>query len=544
MSAQSNFSGHWKPNSKIHLPNQNASRRLAIPANGTSRYAPYFIPSPKFEHSHCHAATFNDQPCPTEAVARTARFSLVSEADSDFPVNTYDSDASSESNTSDETSFYSALNTSTSRPILEGSKKRHRHNSGFLSPLSENAINCLVKREGLSDFELRKRNKSCKRARSLVLPSIPKSQFLVNFSEEMVPEFSGNFEDYHSFRDSFLSYASVIPESTRLRVLKDKLKGTALDCISGCVGRGKHSFLQAFKLLDKHFDKPDLVAHIFISKIGSLAETEYSNDHAKFSTTISEIRKCFNRIVQIDPYKVMSLNGFLAKFSAGLPSKVQDKVYDLAHYDSQHYTFGKVLVLCEDYVERIETQEICSQIAGGNSCKTKSSSLSSDDHRCMLPVSCNTGLSKPDINLTSQRHSVNRATQTEKTGESADHSEACKSSHKSQDSLVSKSSGHAPLLTSCEPAAGDRDRLGSGVTYTCHLCHSNDHASSYCTSENLDLNKLLEERKLCRVCLTPDHESICPLLQNSSTPDFICSSTGCVSQPHNKRICPIMLKPL
>ena len=428
--------------------------------------------------------------------------------------------------------------------------------------------------QGICEEDLRERAAHTSTRLELVdLPSLPASQFVMNISADVVQEFSGKLEDYEDFRASFLAYAQSLPVHQRLLILRRKLTGKAYNMISGCIGIDDASFKKAIEILDRKFCKPILLINMLVSEIDNLLQFSCRKSNDKFATMISNIRRCYNRIFEIDPRKVLSLDGLLAKFTQCMPTKPYNDVTKLMHYNMSNYRFSNVLEICEDFVDMVDTRNANTRAARretpeSNWRQDKSPKSNLRDSLKQIKTSSGhqfTGErnqsdsvftatdfdsdpdSYPDLRseLVSDTESCAAAPEELKRTEKVPKERKSNSyNRQSRSSSSDKRLSRTPKPNR-DPSSNQRDisrsKSPGRKIYKCSLCKTNSHFSKDCTVEHPNLKEIVSANFLCRICLHAGHKAEnCPILEYFPDSDMICKDASCKNISHNKKLCPIM----
>ena len=186
-------------------------------------------------------------------------------------------------------------------------------------------------------------------------------------SADSVPSYTGNMEDYEDFKELFLAYAQAIPVSQRLITLKTKLDSKSKNAISGCIGKDQRTFEKAMGILEIHNNKPEMIINILIGKIEEALDEACMYNEDKFTDMVSDVRRFYNRILSIDPFKLPSLDGLTSRFSRVIPDKPYNKVSNLMgkYKDGiSCYTFNNILEICEKHVEWLANQNANMRASG------------------------------------------------------------------------------------------------------------------------------------------------------------------------------------
>ena len=428
-----------------------------------------------------------------------------------------------------------------------GQDRTHsEHLSRTTVHLSEADKTVLIQ-HGVTEEALRDRDENAESSMNLVdLPSLPRSQFVVNLSSSDIEQFSGNLEDYDEFKASFLAYAQSIPMEQRLMLLKMKLSGQAKNLVSECFGVGLSSFNKAFEILDKRYHKPELLIQKLLAQIEESLDRSCKHSDAKFSNMISNVRRCYQRIFLIDPRKVWTLDGLLAKFSNCMPRTCLNNVTRMIKNNLSDHTFSKVLQVCEDYVEFKELQNITTGIStvsfnspsglSKSPSRSRDSSFRSRSHEksnSVHVVSENSGsfTDESSVEGTVAAASFKQPMSSQGTNKEKVKRDISRGRSSSRSSNRSRSNSIV------------RPRSPYVETFTCNLCRKNDHVVTKCNGEFDNLEDIVYQRRLCLLCVGTGHfSSNCPILL--LCPDFPmrCLNTECKDVPHCKKLCKIMKK--
>ena len=394
----------------------------------------------------------------------------------------------------------------------------------------------VLTQQGISAAELQERESSTDGGVGILdLPSMPASQYVVNVSSDIVKLFKGDLEEYDEFKAAFLAYAQSIPIQQRLIMLKSKLEGDAKNLVSGCVGLDNGAFLKSFELLDRKFYKPELLIQNLVAQIEDYLDPGCRYSDTKFASMISNIRRCYSRIFAIDPRKVLALDGLLTKFNRCMPAKPYNDVGNLLQAELHSYTFGNVLDICERYVDFKHTQSISSR------------SVRDDSRNRLLPRGRDSKVSRGQgFDRKAQYvNAVSDQSLDTSTGET-DLVVAAVGGHNTQKSSRSVSRGSRDrsrsnsryVSASRGGAEGGAARFLPRVSYKCNLCQNNDHASVDCLAEFPNIDELVLDRKLCRLCLVPGHRSqSCPIISLFPDVKWRCTLSDCKNTPHCKKLC-------
>ena len=407
------------------------------------------------------------------------------------------------------------------------------------------------------------------------LPAIPQSQFLVSSSSQDIEPFSGIYVDYLDFKSTFLASVQSFPEGQRLHLLKLKLDDVGRGIIAGCHGHSNGTFMRAFRLLDNHFNNPELICQILINDIRTLLNPDFANDEEKFINMIPKIRKNFNRIHLVQPIKVLGLDGMITEFMSTLPYKL----YEVASYkrmtSDNDFNFAKILIMAEDHVRLRLSQKVCPEtrpIDDGKICY-KCATVSKD-----LVSNVSRGTSCRDDRQGHYVHYFGGDQSSDRYGEDQvkfpsgpEHSRevitkirepsldneaeklvksVCDKSCQCGDDgdLVREQPKENPRYQSVGKAESSSavQQQSRDLLYDCNLCQSNEHATVDCPAhyEKDHLQQMISERFLCLACGAVGHKSSrCPIVKDQPDAQFLCKKTeGCKQVPHCTKFCLVLRK--
>ena len=492
------------------------------------------------------------------------RYSKTPPSNSHIPTCNVDSKSSSDSDYSYDDSHSSSNSYSSGAEYTRSRKHRHRskfrEQSSAKYSLSEADITVLTK-QGVPKRVLRQRQQQQMHNSTSVqdLPDIPPTQFVVQMSADSVPKFSGNMEDYERFRELFLAYAQALPVSIRLMNLKLKLDLNSQNAVAGCIGQDKKSFERAMDILDIRNNKKDLLINILVSKIDSYFEYQYDDDD-KFINMVSNIQAFHNRILNIDPLQITTLNGLTSRFTKCLPNRPYYKVSNLMGKVSRGvacYNFQKVLRICEKHVDWLTNQKANRRAIGQRSRPSRGlnspsrfqgkpqqdrSSYYNKGRQSVYSTSDYEDLEKSESPQSADSELIAATHVADYTSPSAD-----KDKPAMVDPLKGRSRQRGRSLSSSRSAkVGDkgqhipaRSRSRSRPRErSCTLCQASGHIPKDCTSPPANLLEFVDSNKLCRVCLLRGHFAYeCPILLCCPGDIMICQTPDCDRRPHSTILC-------
>ena len=470
------------------------------------------------------------------------------------------------SQTTDSSSYISDSSNSSeynshSRGSQGNTERRHRsrghrnssiHHSRRLTPtnttLTDQDIANLTRQGVSKDALLQRQQQLLNSSGAAELPVIPQSQFVVNMTSDSVPSYTGNMEDYEDFKELFLAYAQAIPVSQRLVTLKMKLDRKSRNAISGCIGKDERTFEKAMEILEQHHNKPEkMLINILISKIEEALDESCMYHDDKFTDMVSDVRRFYNRILSIDPFKLPSLDGLTSRFSRVIPDKPYNKVSNLMgkYKDGiSCYTFNNVLEICEKHVEWLANQNANMRASGP---RRKRYQDRSNENRTV-------GRSNYTYNTRNKHLHVNAAPDVENfsdheqeeisAGSGSEVTAAQVASRSPQSSDIVSHSNKAPLQkvsnskdansnlargrspfpsqgstrsrpqsVSSRPNSRSRS-LSRPPKFTCPFCGEDGHIPWDCPKPVSGLLKCVDENRLCRVCFYPGHFAAnCPIFR-------------------------------
>ena len=467
------------------------------------------------------------------------------------------SDANSETDSEGgSTDSYSSASSS-SRRSRRHQRSRHSGSSTAHTALTDHDITVLTK-QGVSKGVLKERQRqSLNVTKVQELPDIPPTQFVVQMSADSVPKFSGQMEDYESFKELFLAFAQALPVSQRLVNLKLKLDPNSINAIAGCIGQDKASFENAFEILDRKNNKKDLLINILISKIDAYFEYDYENDD-QFIDMVSKVQSLHNRILSIDPLQLTTLNGLTTRFTRCLPDKPYSRVSNLMGKFTDEgvskYNFQKVLKVCEKHVEWLTNQSANlrasrrrkgssqtrhqfnpNQQAKGNLAKERYSQ--NFGQRRGQAVYTTSASQEPDVSQPLEPGGEFEPDQVDHVA-AADARESA-SDYKPDSHSRGRSRQRQGNVDTANPPRSGRSRSRSRMRKSgCTLCSATDHIPRDCKAPPANLLEFVDSNRLCRICLLAGHYAHeCPVLLYCPADAVICKTSDCDSRPHAVTLC-------
>ena len=443
--------------------------------------------------------------------------------------------------------------------------RRHRHktmsshkHSTTSKTLSEHDISVLV-RQGVDEKTLRRKaEQSFNSTKVSDLPAIPLTQYIVPLSADSIQKFSGNMEDWESWKESFLSYARSIPVAQRLFTFRIKLDSNSQDVIAGCLGSDEKAFEEAVEMIDKSMNKPDLVVNILISKIQDVLNERARHDDAYFMSMVSKVRRFTTQILSVDAFQLAALNGLTTRFSQVIPDRPYNKVSNLmGKYinNVSRYNFKNVLAICEKHVEWLRNQSANRRATG----RSRRGNFP-DHHSYDKDRRQRYGQGKGQAQVTS-------VTESEPVGDYTSDDNDIESD------VVAQARLDSMPINSYKPSAdiqGFKDQRGrsqekkttglkgrqvrsSSLSFkspgrsrskskqrknVCTLCSKEGHIPRDCTQPPSLMLDLVDSNRLCRVCLFPGHYGAeCPIYLCCIDDPQTCRASDCYKGPHCLKLC-------
>ena len=534
---------------------------------------------------------------------RRGSYASTGNSSSDMTSDTYDSDSSAVSEGSIQARASPSghvgsvttggLNTPSSGRLPPDSGRQDRgrsrrrqehHRSADLSHTQRDYL----RRAGFTSRDFRAREEQSSFTAGVhPLPAMPSSQFVINMSTDSLGVFSGEIEDYIEFRGEFMSLASVLPSSSRLSILKQKVKGSRAEhVISRFSGTKDAAFDAALRALDREYDRPEELVQLLLFQIQSLFEDGCKDDDDKFATLVAEVKVKFHRIFEISPDQALAANGMLPSFISCMPGKLFHKVSSKRFYNPGWYNFANVLKEAEKFIKLLESQkslpERKSKVEESRfNSKGRSYSPYNKSNRSHSPYSKSSSpyskSSRPYSSFDRSKSSYSKATVQEVKVSPSEETVEVELQPDIKEIVVhevksyldrfgpSKAVTSASVDKSSSPSTGrersrSRSRAGvvdrsksrgrsssrprsgySGTLNRCNLCHTDDHSGKDC---QVDFTKdqlvgLTRERWLCYLCLQPGHRAYeCPLKE--WCPEALCHREQCSSVPHCSKLCTML----
>ena len=394
--------------------------------------------------------------------------------------------------------------------------------------------------------------------------SLPQPQVLVNVSASDIAEFSGRFEDYAEFRENFLGYASAIPSHMRLIMLKRKLNDECKNLISTVMGQDDTAFQQAWTILNSRFDRPSYEGHVLIAKLHAIVHRDKCKEPHELRKLHSDVTRCYNQILQVDPRKVGPAQAVCAPLARILYGKSYSKAHRLMFNDPDGFNLTAVLAIMQDHISQLDAEDVTDRciehVAPGQSNSSGSSKPSGGSY------------SRGRNQYKGGNYNYSMTAEQDPTSEDHAHAavmygsaqEGSSSNIKEGGSRYPDSSmrspngqgytsprGRSPNRNS-QRGIGNRDRSKSGNRFNspngriycdnfrCTICLGNEHSALKCTESPPDLSTLIRERGLCFVCLRPSHRSRnCSLLEVDND-SIVCRKADCGGIPHCRKLCKIL----
>ena len=441
----------------------------------------------------------------------------------------------------------------------------------------------LLVQSGVDEHEIRQRQGESQESSHVVLPVIPANQFLATASIEQVVPFSGKIEDYSRFRTQILSFVQTVPSGQRLMFLKSRLIENAANVVESCVNLDDKTFSKAIGLLDARYHKPKLVITKLIAEIDSYLDPVCRIDDKAFRKMVSNVKRCYDRIMDLDMTKILGLEGLTSNLYKCLPQKPWNDVGKLMIYNIENYTFSAVLKICENYIELLEVTEASGSKAyfaprpleydnpyqtgkyqghkyqhtkpphnkyqGGkyqshtkysdnaysaecsgnseaeSSCESVMAAQSDHDHSAGKV----SGQSQYQSKFQDSDSKISKESYGSKYQNQA-HFERNRSKTRSNSRSGSKSRDFRSGSKGRSPSATRR--------YRCYVCKVDDHSTRECSKADNELLDVVFKDRLCMVCFTSGHQSNwCPLYESYPNDARICVNKSCYNSKHNVKLC-------
>ena len=347
--------------------------------------------------------------------------------------------------------------------------------------------------------------------------------------------------------------------------LKSRLIENAANVVESCVNLDDKTFSKAIGVLDARYHKPKLVITKLIAEIDSYLDPICRVNEKAFRKMVSNVKRCYDRIMDLDVTKILGLEGLTSNLHKCLPQKPWDDVGKLMISDIEKYTFSAVMKICENYIELLEVTE-----ASGSTAYFAPRPLEYDKR----PIISKSQSSKYQSHGKHQSKVYSAAESSESSESeylsesamtSSDHiHQVSKPSDRSfplsnfrksdskfpKKSYMTKHQGHVHTdrgrsrSRSCSQF-GSKPRSSNGgrslsITkqYNCYVCKDNDHSTLKCTKADNGLLDVISTYQLCMICLTQGHQpDYCPLYDMRPNASGICIDQSCYSNKHNVKLC-------
>ena len=443
-------------------------------------------------------------------------------------------------------------------------RNESRNTSRFHALNLTEAERTILYRNGVTDSDIESRAIQIS-ANNNFVANAQAPQIVYAAPHDHVSIFSGNMEDYEPWKNDLIAYVATVPDSIRFRTLNRKLPTGIQNKIAMFTGHTQEAFDLAIDELDAIYDHPTAVVQILTDQINLELDPICSNDRAKFSNMVANIRNKFNRIFAINALAISNLNGFLTQFMNCLPREVYREVAKLRHRKPAKFCFKKILEMAEDFDDLSWSQRYGAESRSyaqyhrntSNDRYSRPSSRGSSYERSKHDTHNNNH--KYNKNHNSHQVHANAAVNTNSAGSENDNiqpavamavsgndssssnfnnSKFKPNNNKSQDQSPRGRSPHKQSFN--QP----RGRSQSISRFKCLICSTNDHFTVLCPAEkeSKELQEIVQERKICTYCGKGGHfNTSCYNVELGFKSDLVCQnkSKKCKDTPHVQRFCSI-----